>query len=170
MSSAHAVSASDPKLPILLPTRQVTISATTQPMGPQRRPFPALSIIRSRTMLPEDPDDPELGLGCCSALVRLLSHAGQALLADDNGALRFEAPGGAQESAAAPGAEGAATACASADLWLLAAAGAPGSGRYTLRQAGAPHRFLATVDGRLALNEAPQGLQLFMDLNRRESA
>lgn len=112
---------------------------------------------------------PQLGQGTCgSSLLRLLSSKGQALQAAPDGTLRFVARQGsvALQAGFASTSGGGGT-----DVWLLAAAGAPGSGRYTLREAGGSCRFLTAVtDGHLVLSEAPEVLHLFMDLDRRELA
>ena len=101
-----------------------------------------------------------LGSPSCTTLLSLRDWRGAALCASVDGSLLFQAPG--QDGQCYQG--------SGAGVWLLAAAGgAPTSGgsSYSLQHA-ASRRFLAAASGRLVLSDAPQQLQLFMDMERSE--
>ncbi len=101
-----------------------------------------------------------LGSPSCTTLLSLRDWRGAALCASVDGSLLFQAPG--QDGQCYQG--------SGAGVWLLAAAGgAPTSGgsSYSLQHA-ASRRFLAAAGGRLVLSDAPQQLQLFMDMERSE--
>jgi hypothetical protein len=107
-------------------------------------------------------DEPALGL-VQTSLVRLFDQRGSALQACLDGTLKFvPSSGGGSGSTEGSAGDG------SASVWVLAATpGRHAHCRYTLQNA-ASGKFLAAPDGQLTCSSAPESLQLFMDLDRRE--